>query len=82
MAYGRHVFLTQMRAGQSGIVIQILGGRGVANRLAALGIRPGRRITKVSSMVMRGPVTVEVDRAQVAVGYGMASKIAIQADRA
>lgn len=60
------------------MVAQVMGGRGVVSRLAALGIRPGKRITKVSAMVMRGPVTVEVDRTQVAIGYGMASKIAVQ----
>jgi ferrous iron transport protein A len=70
--------LARMRAGQSGIVIQIEGGHGLVNRLSALGIIPGKRITKISSMLMRGPLTVEVDRTRVAIGFGMASKILIQ----
>ena len=69
-----------MQTGRSGIVVQIQGGHGLVNRLSALGIRPGKRITKVSSMFMRGPVTVEVDRAQVAIGFGMANKIIIELD--
>ena len=73
----KQVTLTRMRTGQSGIVVQIQGGHGLINRLNALGIRPGRRITKVSSMFMRGPVTVQVDRAQVAIGFGMASRILV-----
>jgi Fe2+ transport system protein FeoA len=31
-------------------------------------------------MLMRGPVTIEVNRAQIAVGLGMASKIIVELD--
>jgi len=74
------VTVIHMRAGQSGRVVQIMGGHGLVNRLNALGIRPGKRITKVSSMFMRGPVTLQVDRAQVAIGFGMAGKIIVEVD--
>ena len=77
---GKQITLTRMQTGQSGIVVEILGGHGMVNRLDALGIRPGKRITKVGSMFMRGPVTVQVDRAQVAVGFGMASRIIVELD--
>ena len=69
-----------MQTGQSGIVVQIQGGYGMVNRLSALGIRPGKRITKVGSMFMRGPVTIQVDRAQVAIGFGMARRIIVELD--
>ena len=69
-----------MQHGQSGIVVQIQGGHGLVNRLSALGIIPGKRITKISSMLMRGPVTIEVDRVQVAIGFGMANKIIVELD--
>ena len=77
MSNGKQTTLTGMQTGQSGIIAEIRGGYGMVNRLAALGLRPGKRITKVSSMIMRGPVTVEVDRAQVAIGHGMANRIII-----
>jgi len=80
MASGNQISLTLMRAGQSGTVVQIQGGHGLVNRLAALGIRPGKRITKVSSMLMQGPVTVEVDRAQVAMGFGMAKRLIVETE--
>ena len=80
MTDGKQVTLARMRARQSGIVVQIQGGHGVVSRLSALGIRPGKRITKVSSMFMRGPVTIQVDRAQVAVGFGMARQIIVELD--
>jgi len=69
-----------MQIGQSGVVIQIQGGHGLVNRLNSLGIRPGKRITKTSSMIMRGPVTIQVDRAQVAIGFGMARRIIVELD--
>lgn len=72
--------LIQMRRGQRATVLQIKGGRGLVNRLNALGILPGKKITKVSAMLMRGPVTIEVDRAQLAIGFGMANKIIVKLD--
>ena len=55
-------------------------GHGFVDRLHSLGIRPGKRITKVSGMFMRGPVTLQVGRAQVAIGYGMAGKILVEVE--
>jgi len=67
-----------MGIGQTGTVIGILGGRGLIQRLEALGIRPGKKVTKVSSTLFRGPVTLRVDNAQVAVGFGMANRIIVE----
>lgn len=74
------VTLHQMRAGQSGKVVQIQGGVGLASRLSALGVRPGKKITKVSSMLMRGPVTIQLGSMRVAVGFGMANRIIVELD--
>jgi len=52
------------------------------DRLNGLGIVPGKKVTKTSAMLMRGPVTVEVDRAEVAIGFGMASRIIVNPDHA
>ena len=78
---GKQITLAQMQTGQSGTVVQIQGGHGLVSRLNALGIRPGKKITKVSSMFMRGPVTIEVDRAQLAIGFGMARRITVEPDQ-
>jgi len=80
MPEGKQTTLVRMQIGQSGVVVQIQGGHGLVNRLNSLGIRPGKRIIKVSSMIMRGPVTIEVDRAQVAIGFGMANRIIVELD--
>ena len=70
--------LKDLKSGEGGRIAQINGGHGMVSRLAALGIRPGKRITKLNSGFMRGPVTIEVDRAQIAIGFGMAKRILIE----
>ncbi len=74
----KQIPLSRMQVGQSGRVLQIQGGHGLINRLSALGIRPGQRVSKVSSMFMRGPVTIQVGNAQVAIGFGMANRIIVE----
>jgi len=74
------ITLARMQHGQTGVVVQIQGGHGLVNRLNALGIIPGKKIIKISSMLMRGPVTIQVDRVQVAIGFGMANKIMVELD--
>lgn len=77
----KQIPLSQMEEGESGRVIEIQGGRGLMNRLEAMGIRPGKKVTKLSSMFMRGPVTVQVGTSQIAIGFGMAGKIIIEPDK-
>ena len=72
--------LKDLKPGEGGGIVQIDGGRGMVNRLAALGIRPGKRITKLSSGFMHGPVTIEIDRTQVAIGFGMAKRILVEVE--
>jgi ferrous iron transport protein A len=73
------VTLAQMRSGQTGIIEQIRGGRGIHNRLLSMGIRPGEPVTKVSSQWMRGPVLLRHGNTQLAIGYGMARNILMTA---
>ena len=72
--------LSQMQSDQTGTVIQILGGRGLIRRLDALGIRPGKKVTKISSTLFRGPITLRTNQTQVALGFGMANKILVEID--
>lgn len=70
--------LTQLEEGETGVVVDIQGGYGLTRRLESLGIRVGKNVTKVSSQLMRGPVTIKVDNSQVAIGFGMARKILVE----
>jgi len=78
MSGNGRIVLAAMQTGQTGKVVQIQGGRGMIGRLEVLGIRIGRELRKVSSQFMRGPVVLEVGNTQIAVGFGMASKILVE----
>ena len=73
--------LTKMDAGESGVISEIHGGHDMVRRLQSMGVRPGKRMKKVSSHFWRGPQTVEIDKTQVAIGFGMATKIFIEVQR-
>jgi ferrous iron transport protein A len=81
MYQNEQLTLAQMRTGQTGAVVEVLGGHGLIRRLDALGIRPGKKVTKLSSTLFRGPVILRVNNTQVAVGFGMARKIIVELDR-
>jgi Fe2+ transport system protein FeoA len=70
--------LTQMRIGQNGTIVEIQGGFGLRNRLQSMGVRPGKKITKVSGFFMRGPITVSIENMEVALGFGMGKKVIVE----
>ena len=72
------VDLTKMQSGSSGKIVGLQGGVGFIQRLQNLGIRSGKHITKVSGHFWRGPVTVQVEGTNVALGFGMASKVMVE----
>ena len=74
----KEVSVARMKDGQHGVVVRIEGGHGLTDRLNALGIMAGKKITRVGAMMMRGPVTVKVGNCQVAMGFGMASKVIVE----
>jgi ferrous iron transport protein A len=78
MSDKKKISICELRQGQSGRIVEILGGHGIAGRLNAMGIRPGKNITKVSAAFMKGPVTISVDRCQIAIGWGMAQKVMVE----
>ena len=74
------VDLTQLKAGQRGAVVNIQGGRGAIAHLSNMGIRPGKKLTKISAQFWLGPQIIKIDNLQVAVGFGMAKKIFLEVE--
>ena len=72
------VDLTKMKTGEVGTVVSLEGGSGFIMRLQNLGIRPGKTITKLSAHFWRGPITVQVSGANVALGFSMASRVMVE----
>lgn len=69
--------LTELARGEEGIIVAIQGGRGMQERLHRLGLHEGQRVRKLSALALGGPVVVLVNRAQVAVGLGIARRIVV-----
>lgn len=80
MTEAKIITAAQMGVGKSGVVVSVEGGYTMRSRLEALGIRPGKKIRKVSSAFMRGPCVFEVGGSNVAIGYGMANRILMKLD--
>ena len=70
--------VAHMRPGQTGIVVGLRGGRGMAARLNAMGIRPGLPIGRQAGQPFRGPVVVRVGATQLALGFGIAQRIMVR----
>jgi ferrous iron transport protein A len=81
MYQNEQLTLAEMKTGQTGTMVGVLGGHGLVQRLDALGIRPGKKVTKISSTLFHGPITLKVDSTKVAVGFGMARKIIVEVDK-
>ncbi len=75
---GKRISLARMRAGQKGNIVRISGGYGVVHRLEALGIREGQEIKKINEQWMRGPVLLQHGNTQLALGFGLASKVLVK----
>lgn len=67
-----------MKEKQKGRIIEVFGGSIFTNRMMSMGIYPGREITKLSHFALRGPVTIKVGRAVLALGHGMAGRITVE----
>lgn len=73
--------LTKMRPGESGIVEEIQCGAVASHKIQSMGLRPGKKIKKVSSHFLCGPQTIKIGHSQIALGFGMAKKILIKVER-
>ena len=76
----KHITLTKLGLNKSGIVVSIAGGHLVSQRLSAMGIRPGKKISKIGQMFLRGPVTIRVGNIDIALGHGTANKIIVEVE--
>lgn len=70
--------LSAMKPGEEGIVVSIACGLGAARRLAEMGLTPGVKVFVTRRAPLRGPIEVEVRGTRIALGYGLASKVAVK----
>lgn len=70
--------LAQAREGQVVIVKSLEGGFGFRRRLLGLGIHPDQKLKVLKSGILGGPILVEVQGAEVAIGRGAANKVEVE----
>ena len=75
---GERVALTQLGNNQAGRVTEIQGGQQVTAKLENMGVFPGVVLVKKSSSLMKGPIVLEREGSQFAVGYSMAQGIMVE----
>ena len=73
--------LTQLQVGETGKVVEIMGGIGLIKKLAVMGVTIGTHVKKISAQFMGGPVTIQVGNTQLTIGFGMAKKIIVEQEK-
>ena len=74
--------LTDLDSGEEAIITAIRGRQRMRRRLHSQGLVEGQLIRLLSALAWGGPIIVLVDRAQVAIGRGMARKILVRSRNA
>jgi ferrous iron transport protein A len=70
--------LDRIRDNQEVVVIEILGGWGIRQRLNQIGVHPGDKILVKRSAIMGGPILIRARGADVALGRGMTKKVIVR----
>ena len=68
----------EMMCGKEAVIIGICAGFGLQRRLCSLNLREGKIIKKITQHPFRGPIIIEIDGRQCAIGRGMAKKILVK----
>lgn len=74
---GPAVPLRDLPNGAFGRIAEMPAKDGCAERLEALGLRVGKVVEKVSGMPFHGPVTLQLDGRQIAVGWKISSSVLV-----
>ncbi|HOO77427.1 MAG TPA: FeoA family protein [bacterium] len=70
--------LTELRDGETALVVGFEEGAGGAARVAAMGLRVGKTVTKISGMPFKGPIVVQVGGTRIALGHRMGARVLVE----
>jgi ferrous iron transport protein A len=71
------IFLVNLKEGEKAVIISIIGGVGVTQRLTDMGLTPSTEITVIKSAFF-GPIEISVRGSKLAIGRGIAAKILVE----
>jgi len=66
--------LTELKDGQTGIIISVAGGKMLTKRLADLGLTPGTEIMVLGGLLFSGPIQIEACGSKLVLGRGWLQK--------
>lgn len=69
--------LQELKNKEEAYVVELVGGKALHEKMACMNIREGKRITKLLSQPFSGPIIIDVDNRQYAIGRNIASKIIV-----
>ncbi len=70
--------LTQLREGQRARITRLEGGYGFQRNIRTRGIREGKVVEIVTRHPIGGPIVIEIDGRETAIGRGMARRIFVE----
>jgi DtxR family Mn-dependent transcriptional regulator len=72
------ILLSELKAGGSGRIVRMEGGKGMRENLRCMGVREGKTLSVVAREPAGGPVVVKTGNTTVSIGRGMASRIIVE----
>jgi len=73
--------LTQLREGQKARITRLEGGHGFQRNVRTRGIREGKVVEVVTRHPIGGPIVIEIDGRETAIGRGMARRIFVEVEQ-
>ena len=74
---GQYMPLAMVSPGETVTMVDIRAGRGLARRLADMGLVPGTTLRVINSQ-MPGPIIIDLRGSRLVLGHGVAQKIIVK----
>ena len=71
------ITLFDLESGKKATIKRLDGGVEFRKKLTSLNIRVGKTIRKITAQPFHGPVVIEIDNTEAAIGMDMAKKIVV-----
>ena len=71
------ITLFDLESGKKATIKRLDGGVEFQKKLTSLNIRVGKTIRKITAQPLHGPVVIEIDNTEAAIGMNMAKKIVV-----
>jgi len=70
--------LFDLESGEEAVIKSLKGGAEFQKKLRSLNLRVGKVIRKVTAEPFHGPLVIEIDNTEAAIGMNMAKKIVVE----